>query len=443
MTKKILSEPEISMTSIRDAQEIKPHPHQQRNMLAGIVHGAFFNMAQAFAEPFALLPLFLSGFTSSKLIIGLIVGLMQATAVLPQLPISRFLRRHPHTAKPLMLGGIWTRCGVWGMLGIFALMSSEQSALLLWASIILISLYSFAGGVAGLPFNRIISETILPEKRSSFFGWRLFFGGFMAMIAGYFVNLVLGNDKIVWPKNFGVLFLFSFGTLIIAYTAMSMFKFPSDSPGKSQDAMPSLWRECLKVFKTYPVIKKLILIQLLASFAFFMPFLTLYATESRHIPLKWVGVFIICMKLGTMLSNLLWMPVGNKLGTRILIRAGIILAITALVLNIFAHDVLFFSLAFFVTGFASSALMLGYSGYILEIGHAEIRVLLVAINGTMLLPLYFMPLLGGWIANTMGYFWLLVSGLVFFSLAFLLALTLCEPRNGDKACGPCQPTELA
>ena len=432
------------MASTQDTQEIKPHSYQQRNMLAGIVHGTFFEMACAFAEPFALIPIFLFGFTSSKLIIGLIVGLMQAAAVLPQLLMSRLLRRCPHTAKPLMLVGIWTRCGVWGILGVFALMSSKQSLWLLWASIILVSLYSFGGGIAVLPFNRIISETIPPEKRSSFFGWRLFFGGFMAMMAGFLVKLVLGSDKMLWPNNFGVLFLLAFVTLIIAYTAMSMFRFPSDPPGKSTDAMPSLWHECLNVFKTYPVIKRLIIIELLTSkLALFMPFMTLYATQSQHISLKWVGIFIVCMKIGSMLSNLLWMPIGNKIGTRILIHAGIITAIIALVLSIFAYNVFFFSIVFFVTGFASSALMLGYSGYILEIGHAETRVLLVAIKGTMLLPLYFMPLLGGLIVDTMGYFWLLILALLLFSLALLLALTLCEPRNGDKACGPCPTNEFA
>jgi MFS family permease len=431
------------MVSMQDTQEIKPHSYQQRNMLAGIIHGTFFNMAQAFAEPFALLPLFLSGFTSSKLIIGLIVGLMQAAAVLPQLLMSRLLRRRPHTARPLMLTGIWTRCGVWGVLGVLALTSSEQSLLLLWVSVILVSLYSFAGGIAVLPFNRIISETIIPEKRSSFFGWRLFFGGFMAMIAGFLVKFVLGSDKILWPKNFGVLFLLSFVTLIIAYTAMSMFKFPSDPPGKSKDSMPSLWQECLRVFKTYPVMKRLVIIELLTSkLALFMPFLTLYATQTRHIPLKWVGIFIVCMKLGAMLSNLLWMPIGNKVGTRILIHTGIITAIISLLLTIFADNVLLFSLAFFITGLSSSALMVGYNGYILEIGPAETRVLLVAIKGTMLLPLYFMPLLGGLIADAMGYLWLLVLGLMIFSLALFLAFTLCEPRSGDKACGPRLTNEL-
>jgi MFS family permease len=432
------------MAFVQDTQEIKRHSYQQRNMLAGIVHGTFFEMACAFAEPFALIPLFLFGFTSSKLIIGLTVGFMQAAAVLPQLLMSRLLRRRTHAAKPFMLVGIWVRCGVWGILGLFALMSSEKSLFLLWASVILVSLYSFAGGIAVLPFNRIISETILLEKRSSFFGWRLFFGGFMAMMAGFLVKFVLGSDKILWPKNFGVLFLLSFVTLIVAYTAMSMFRFPSDPPGKSTDVMPSLLHECLEVFKTYPVIKRLIIVELLTSkLALFMPFLTLYATQSRHIPLKWVGIFIVCMKLGAMLSNLLWMPIGNKIGTRILIHAGIITAIISLLLSIFAQNVFFFSLAFFVTGLASSALMLGYNGYILEIGPAETRVLLVAIKGTMLLPLYFMPLLGGLIADTMGYFWLLVLGLVLFSLALFLALTLCEPRSGDGACGPCPINELA
>jgi len=431
------------MVSIQNTQETKPHAYQQKNMLAGIVHGTFFNMAQAFAEPFALLPLFLSGFTSSKLIIGLIVGLMQAAMVLPQLLMSRLLRRRPNTARPLMLTGIWTRCGVWGLLGILALTISEQNTVLLWASVILVSLYSFAGGIAVLPFNRIISETIVPEKRSSFFGWRLFFGGFMAMIAGFIVKFVLGSDKMLWPKNFGVLFLLSFVTLIVAYTAMSMFRFPNDPPGKSKDSMQSLWQECLRVFKTYPVMKKLVIIELLTSkLALFMPFLTLYATQTGHIPLKWVGIFIVCMKLGAMLSNLLWMPIGNKVGTRILIHTGIITAIISLLLTIFADNVLLFSLAFFVTGLASSALMVGYNGYILEIGPEETRVLLVAIKGTMLLPLYFMPLLGGLIADAMGYLWLLILGLVIFSLALFLAFTLCEPRGGDKACGPCLTNEL-
>jgi len=412
-------------------------------MLAGIVHGAFFEMANTFAEPFALIPIFLFGFTSSKLIIGLTVGFMQAAAVLPQLLMSRLLRRRPHTAKPLMLVGIWTRCGVWGVLGVFALMSSKQNLSLLWASVILVSLYSFAGGIAVLPFNRIISETILPEKRSSFFGWRLFFGGFMAILAGFLVKLILGSNKMLWPNNFGILFLLAFVTLIVAYTAMSMFRFPSNPPGSSTDAMPSLWHECLNILKTYPVIKRLIIIELLTSkLALFMPFLTLYATQSRKVPLKWVGIFIVCMKLGAMLSNLLWMPIGNKIGTRILIHAGITTAITSLVLSIFAQSVFFLSLAFFVTGLASSALMLGYNGYILEIGPAETRVLLVAIKDTMLLPHYFMPLLGGLIADTMGYFWLLVLGLVLFSLALLLALTLCEPRNGDSACGPRPASEF-
>jgi MFS family permease len=142
------------------------------------------------------------------------------------------------------------------------------------------------------------------------------------------------------------------------------------------------------------------------------------------------------MKLGGMSSNLIWMPIGNRIGTRVLIHAGILSALVAIALSMLAQHVLLFSLAFFVTGLAFSALMLGYNGYILEIGPAETRVLLVAIKDTMLLPLYFMPLVGGLIVDTKGYDWLLGSGMVLYFLALLLAWTLCEPRHGDNACGP-------
>ena len=49
---------------------------EQRNMRNGIVHGAFFNMATAFADPYAIIPLFLAGFTDSKLLIGFMIFIL-------------------------------------------------------------------------------------------------------------------------------------------------------------------------------------------------------------------------------------------------------------------------------------------------------------------------------------------------------------------------------
>ena len=95
------------------------------------------------------------------------------------------------------------------------------------------------------------------------------------------------------------------------------------------------------------------------------------------------------------------------------------------------------SLAFALAGAALSATTVGFGGYILELGTPDIRPLLFALEGTLLMPLYFMPLFGGWLADEYGYRTVVLVGGALLIGALTCAATLCEPRRGDPACGPC------
>jgi hypothetical protein len=72
----------------------------RHNMVYGILHGAFFQMGTAFADPYAVLPLFLAGFTGSRAIIGLVVSLTEAMSVLPQITRSRGYARPAPSLGP-------------------------------------------------------------------------------------------------------------------------------------------------------------------------------------------------------------------------------------------------------------------------------------------------------------------------------------------------------
>jgi len=187
--------------------EASTHGTERRNMRCGIIHGAFFHMATAFADPYAIIPLFLAGFTDSRALIGLVVSLVEAVGVFPQIAVANRLRCRPNSAKPLMLVGIWTRCAVWGALAALALLVPDPGVLVLLLFMAGVSIYSLGGGIAVLPFKQVISGTIAPEHRSSFFGWRLFSGGLLAVAAGMIVKRVLGSEGLAWPRNYGLLFL--------------------------------------------------------------------------------------------------------------------------------------------------------------------------------------------------------------------------------------------
>ncbi len=409
----------------------------RRNMTVGVLHGAFFQMATAFAEPFALLPVFLKEFTTSNFLVGVAISLVQAGCVLPQLLVARVMRRRPSLSRPLMLSGIWTRFAVWGVIAALTLMTSARSIGFVFVIIVLLTIYSVAGGVAGLPLQQVVGETIAPDRRSSFFGWRLFFGGILAIFAGYLVNLVMDSGRLAWPTNYGVLFLLSFLTLGVAYTAMSLLRFPNFvAPLVNSDA-PSIITELRATLRSYPVLPRLILVETLTGgITLLLPFLAIYGTEKLGFGLSWIGIFIIAQKAGGILGNLAWIPLGNKRGTRSVILLGIVSGLLGSSLAWMFHTPVAFTLVFALLGLAQSGTLVGFSGYILEIGHDDIRPLLIAIEDTLLLPLYLTPLLGGLLADHLGYRSLAVSATLLLAVALWLAWMLCEPRTGDGRCGP-------
>lgn len=420
----------------RDRKE-SVHETEHRNMRYGILHGAFFHMATAFADPYVIIPLFLAGFTDSRVLIGLVVSLVEAVGVLPQIAVANRLRRRPDSVKPLMLVGIWTRCAVWGALATLALLVPDPSILVLLLFMAGVSIYSLGGGVAVLPFKQVISGTIAPQHRSSFFGWRLITGGILAVVAGMIVKRVLGADEVAWPRNYGLLFLMSFASLGIAYTAMSHLRFPHSALDSVRPERPIL-NELKSIWKTYPILRRLLIVRLLSGgLVLALPFLTLYATREVGISLAWVGVFVAAQKIGAVASNLAWMPLGNRLGTKCVILSGLTLAVLSLATVLISKGIFTLSFVFFLAGGAMSAMIVGFNGYILEFGTPDIRPLLFALEGTLLFPLYFMPLLGGWLADTCGYTALALLGIGLVTTAFVTATTLCEPRRGDSACGPC------
>ena len=411
----------------------------KNNMLYGIIHGAFFNMGIAFADPYAVIPLFLAGFIDSKMLIGLIVSLTQVVSIIPSVPISRYVRRRPETAKTFMLIGIWLRCAVWGIIAITTLCLPHNSIWVPIAFISLIGIFSFGGGIANIPFKQVIT-TIPPEQRSSFFGWRMTTGGILAIGAGLIVKFILGSEILQWPKNYGFLFLLSFLILIIAYSAMSKLQFIIPQISDNKIPSESFFKESIQTIKKYPVFIKLTIIRLFAGgTALILPFLTIYTTDHLNISLGWIGIYIAVQKIGSIGSNFLWMPLGNKLGTRIVIITGLLLSIISILLLIYADNEYLIAGVFFLLGMANSATLIGFNGYILELGTKNIQPLLFALEAIMIFPVYFMPLLGGWIADNFNYHTLFILGTCMLTGAVLLAVNLCEPRKDDIRCGPRKP----
>jgi MFS family permease len=173
-----------------------------------------------------------------------------------------------------------------------------------------------------------------------------------------------------------------------------------------------------------------------------LPFLTLYGKEILGFPASWVGLAIIAQTLGAVLGNLLWMPLGNRHGTRYVALGGLAGALTSVAYLACVGSPWAFSVGFALLGLSTSGIAVGFDGYILELGTEDLRPVLVALQETLLMPVYFMPVLGGLLVTCFGYRSLLVAAVALLAVAVFFGWRLCEPRTKDARCGPCASTSL-
>lgn len=418
------------------SKQSKLPPHYRRNFTLGLIHGISFSFAMAFSDPFSLLPLFLQSFTNSRTVIGFLVSIIKAGSAVPQLFIAGKMRSMSR-GKPILVWSIWVRWLAWGLLAVVTFLWGQENPIIVIVAFVgFLSIFSLAGGVASVPFFNMIAKSIPTEKRGHFFGMRQFWGGLFAMAGGYLVKVVLSNQGLPFPKNYGVLFFTTSGVLSIGYLALSFFKEePSNlTPEKEENRQPML-STVIHYLRTIVPLRHLILSQILSSSLLIsLPFFVLHAKDELAFPTAWVGYFVTAQMMGGMVSNFLWARLSDRMGNLLVIKGAILVGIGAVTLALFVKTFWLYALVFVLTGFFLNGTSIGYYNYIMELGTEQQRPLFLSTQGTMLLPVHFYPFLGGILADSYGYQAIFLISLAMLIVSAFLTQWLCEPRAKEAKC---------
>jgi MFS family permease len=414
------------------AEDAHP-PHLQFNFAMGLIHGILFQAGMAFSEPMSVLPVFLEHFTSSRTMIGVFSALISGGGVFPQLFVANKVERRARK-KPVLLWAIWARMACWGILaGItYFWIGSKDPLVLLIAFIVLLFTFSFCGGVASIPFFDIWSKAIPPTLRGRFFGHRQFWGGLMAVVAGYVVKRILGNTNSTFPKNYALLFSLSFIFIGLSYVGLSSVREPEGEPNPEKRNFRSFLSESVRILWKDKNFGWFMLAQLAASFgSLAMPFYVLYATTELGIPIEQVGIFVAARMVGAITSNLLWAQLSDRIGNRIVIVlctvSGTLVPLLAILTPSVGHGLMM--MVFVLVGFSISGGVIGFKNYLLEIAPEPSRPAYLSLHGTLSGATMFLPILGGVIADAFSYRTVFVSALAVLTAAFLLSLKLKAVRK--------------
>ena len=377
------------------------------NFACGVLHGVFYRAGIAFSEPTSVLPVFLNHYTGSLTMIGLFSALIQGGGVIPQLFVANRVERAPRK-KPLLLVAIWIRAAAWGVLGLLAYFwHSGDTTLVLAALLALLFVFSFAGGVAAVPFNDLWGKVLPATIRGRFFGHRQLWGGVLALGAAYIVKRVLGNNELIFPNNFGVLFLLSFGFLVVSYIALSSVREPDGEVISNRRPLAAFLRESSRLVWEDRDLGRLLLSRLTIGFgAFAAPFYVLFGKHELQMPSEQVGILVAVQVSGAILSNLVWAELSDRWGNRSVIRltgiVGILIPVVALAAHIIGGSTPLV-VVFGLLGCYFSGTGIGFNNYLLEIAPAPLRPAYIALSGTLAGTVFLLPIAGGLVVDLWGY----------------------------------------
>ena len=326
--------------------------------------------------------------------------------------------------------------GVLGLLTIF--WSGGDPTLILVALVVLLFIFSFAGGVASIPFNDIWAKTLPVTLRGRFFGHRQLWGGLMALGASYVVKRVLGNPDLAFPNNYGILFLLSFLFLVISYLALGSVREPAGEVVTSRRSTGQFLRQSVGMVRRDRNFGRLLLSRFAIGFgSFALPFYVLYGRSELGMPDRQIGLLVGAQVAGAIISNMVWAELSDRIGNRVVIRLvaviGIMIPLLTLISRVVVGPDLLIAV-FALLGCAASGTGIGFRNYLLEIAPAELRPAYIGVAGTVAGIAFILPIAGGFVVDHWGYEAAFVITAVMVGLGLVFSFMLgCARQEGSEA----------
>jgi MFS family permease len=422
-----------------------PEPVYSRRTFLGLAGDMFFfGVGASFAGQATVIPSFLATLTSSAPLIGLASTLLTGGWLIPQLFAANRLAGLTHRKAAVVIPAVVGRTiGLLLPLAIVILAPRRPEAMLAVFYVLYFAFY-FVDGLASIAWLDILGRCLSVPARARLINLGSTLPGLAGIGAGILVGVILSEPRVPWPYNYALLF----GICGVFWVlSLASFMFIHETPlAVVQPPLP--WRSYFSrlagVFRADPGFRRAVIMWIaFGGFGIAAPFYVIHGLEALRLPAASVGVFTSVQLVGGVVSSLLLGVIGERRGTRAVMRlwgwvslAGPIIAIAASLLGRSLPGALLYVYAavFIVVGMQGVAGMTGFLNWVLEWSPGSDRPLYIGVANTLTAVSLVMPLLGGWILEaTSSWVALFIVALAGPVAGIVLLRRLPEPRHRGPA----------
>ena len=396
--------------------------------MANIADGSLFAFGMSFVSIQTILPVFVQSMGGSNVAVGLIPVVWVFGFNFPQVFIVRKVQELPWKKSLFMKTALVQRIP-WLLLSLLCFFVLEHVE----TGIRLALFFSFfvvaaVGGSLNLPVWFDMIAKLTPVRiRGRMFAARSIIGAVLGIGGGALAAVILGS--IVFPVNYGLLFLVAFLCMMVSYWFLGKLKEETESPRMAEQRH---YMETARVILTEKSNFRNFLISdaLLMGSSMANAFFAVYALKKFVLTDAFAGVFTIVMMAGMIVGSILFGFLADQYGHKqnLLIHAGamIIGSLTA----ILAPSLEVFLFVFVCSASSIAVNMISRLPMVAELCPEEQRPAYIALANMLTSPFVLLGIVAGWMADEIGYesVFFLAAGFATGAL-YWLVFKVQEPRG--------------
>jgi MFS family permease len=380
---------------------------QPRNFFLHLLASLGNKLADELSSARLVLPWLLGIIGAPVWMVGLLVPIREAGALLPQLFVAGFIRLKPQR-KWVWVAGATLQAIAAAVLALLALMGSgAMGGALVLAALILLSL---ARGLSSIATKDVLGKTIAKRRRGTLMGWSGSIAGAATLVAGGV--LVAFGDRPGHVALATLLGVAAGGWLLNALCAARITEVPGAVEGgeNAWDSIKlgmSLMREDA-TFLHFNLARALLLSSALA-----LPYVALLGQQQSGTELGGLGILVVVSGLAAVVASPIWGKRADRSSRRVMRDAAIGTAICCLLGALIAwlpgswtQSVLPYAGVYALLVVVHHGVRLGRKTYLVDIANQDNRALYVALSNTftgvlMLVVGGMMGALAQWLGSAM------------------------------------------
>ncbi|MCK6579001.1 MAG: MFS transporter [Anaerolineae bacterium] len=375
------------------------------NFVVNVTDGGFFGMALGFASFVTVIPLFVNTLTDSKLLIGMIASIHLIGWQLPQIltasHVSRMRRFKPMVIR-LTVHERWPFLG----LALVALFSPTLGRdLTLALTFLLAGIQAFGGGFAATAWQSMVAKIIPPNQRGTFYGSQSAAANLLSSGAALAAGVILAASG-GSSEGFAVNFLIAGVLMFVSFCFIAMTREPATEPKSEVSLQGAAFRQHLVAILRQDGNYRLFIVgrMLIQAASIGSAFYTIFAVRRFEMDAATAGVLTGVLLLSATVGNPLFGWLGDRWNRRVMFGIAGLLAGASAILALLATSANWFFPVFVLFGLSNGGVWTVANAMIVDFGAEKDRPYYIGLANTLVAPAtLFAPMLGGWLADAVGF----------------------------------------